>query len=52
MEGLDVVLGKLWLNKYNPNIDRPTKSMVIKTPNQEHSLLNVLSQNDSMTLST
>ena len=39
MEGLDVVLGKPWLNKYNPNIDWPTNSMVIKTPSQEHFLV-------------
>ena len=39
MEGLEVVLGKPWLNKYNPDIDWPTNSMVIKTPNQEHFLV-------------
>jgi hypothetical protein len=39
MEGLEVVLGKPWLNKYNPNIDWPTNSMVIKTPNREHFLV-------------
>ena len=39
MEGLEVVLGKPWLNKYNPDIDWPTNSMVIKTPHQEHLLV-------------
>jgi hypothetical protein len=39
MEGLEVVLGKPWLNKYNPHIDWPSNSMVIKTPTQEHFLV-------------
>ena len=53
MEGLEVVLGKPWLNKYNPDIDWPTNSMVIKTSNQEHFLVGGPNKNrhhDSITL--
>ena len=39
MDSLQVVLGKPRLNKYNPDIDWPSNSMVVKTSKQEHYLV-------------